>query len=84
MGTKKATTKKKTPINKILSGDPVKDFLFFLESKEMPFDFGVDLIERYSENRILISFFKNHKRNPIIERMLSDNINVISKKWLNK
>ncbi len=80
----KLDTKNKTKETLILSGDAAKDFKAFLSSKEKPFDFGLQLIDRYTRNRTLYDFLQKHREGKFTHKVLVENIKIISRKWLTK
>ncbi len=68
----------------ILSGDPAKDFAAFLNSKEKPYDIGLELISRYTQNRVLLQFLQKNRDEKSAPKKLLDNIKIISRQWLKK
>lgn len=68
----------------ILSGDPAKDFHTFLKSKEKPYDVGVELIQRHTNNTTLVAFLKKNRNEKRAQKILIDNLIIISRKWLKK
>ena len=76
--------KEKNTKELILSGDPAKDFSAFLKSKEKPFDLGVELIRLHTKNTTLVAFLEKNKDEKRIQKVLINNLKVISRKWLKK
>ncbi len=81
MSTDDKTKKQETLI---LSGDAAKDFESFFKSKEKPFDFGLNLILKYADNRILYNFLLKNKEEKFAKKQLIDNLKIIQRKWLKK
>lgn len=79
------TTKtKKTTNELVLTGNPAEDFSSWLKSKDKPFDIGIQLIRKYTDNKVLPAFLEKEKDNPKAPKILLNNIKIISKKWLKK
>lgn len=68
----------------ILSGDPAKDFPAFLKSKEKPFELGLELIKKHTKNSALYAHLLKNREEKFAQKMLIENIKVISGKWLKK
>ena len=68
----------------ILSGNATKDFSSFLNSKEKPYDFGLELIKTYTKNLILYNFLLSLKENENTRKILIANIKIIAQRWSKK
>jgi hypothetical protein len=63
-----------------ITGDAWKDYQRWIET-DKPFWYGVELLEQYSRNRILLRFMRAKGDNPMTRKKLAINLDVISRKW---
>ena len=63
-----------------VSGNAAKDYQHYLDT-DRPYWYGVELIEQYSRNRILLKFLKAKGETTLTRRKLEINLEVISRKW---
>lgn len=80
-----ATKAEKVPSTElVLTGDPAEDFSSFLKSKAKPYDFGIQLILKYTTNRTLYKYFADRQEDKFTRKKMLFNIKIISNKWLKK
>jgi len=77
MPRKKADTKQEL----ILTGNPREDISSFLKSREKPYQFGLQLIKKYTRNSELIKFLTLRAETPRAKKIMVQNIKVISWKY---
>jgi glycosyltransferase involved in cell wall biosynthesis len=63
-----------------ISGNAAKDYQRYLDT-DRPYWYGVELIEQYSRNRILLRFLKTRGETTLTRRKLEMNLEIIGRKW---
>ena len=76
--------RKQQPKELVFTGIPGEDFSSFLKSRSKPWDFGLELIRKYTSNTTLYNFLKSVGESRQTRSMMKENIKIISRKWLNK
>lgn len=65
-----------------ITGNAAKDYQRYIDT-ERPYWYGVELIEQYSRNRVLLRFLKMRGETTVTRRKLEMNLEIISRKWKN-